>query len=210
MATRLRDRSRAFLTAGSTFAAFRIPGYPALWVSYAAGAIGWSVSFVAVGWITLQISDSPFVVGLAFTARVLPALFLGIPFGALVDRFDRRKTLITVHCLSFSVMLVVAGLAATAHLGLVEIVATSVVLGSLDTLRGTANQSYAGDLAGPTGATNAIALGNLGGALIGSVAAAMGGIILEIVGPGATFAFAATPYLVAADVPAAQPAWPAG
>src|SRR5438105_14056198 len=143
VASRLRDRSRAFLSTGSTLAAFRIPGYWALWVSSAAGAIGWSVSFVAVGWIALVVSNSPFVVGLAFAARVGPALVLGIPLGAVVDRFDRRVTLVSVHFVIFALMLGIAGLAVAGRLGLVEILGTSVVLGGLDTIRGTANQSYA-------------------------------------------------------------------
>jgi MFS family permease len=200
MAGRLRDRSRAFLTTGTTLAAFRIPGYPALWVSSAAGAIGWSVSFVAVGWIALLVSDSPFIVGLTFAARVGPALILGIPLGAVVDRFDRRLTLVTVHSLIFALMLGIAGLAVAGRLGLIEILATSVALGGLDTLRGAANQSYAVDLAGPTGATNAIALGNLGGALIGAGASLLAGIVLETSGPGATFALAALPAAIAAGL----------
>jgi MFS family permease len=198
VAGRLRDRSRAFLTTGSTLAAFRIPGYPALWVSSAAGTVGWSVSFVAVGWIALLVSDSPFVVGLAFAARVGPALILGIPLGAVVDRFDRRRTLITVHSLTFALMLAIAGLAVAGRLGLVEILATSVVLGALDTLRGTANQSYAVDLAGQAGATNAIALGSLGGALIGAGGSVLGGVLLDTSGPGATFLLAAAPSAIAA------------
>ena len=187
---RLVDRSRAFLTTGTTLAAFRIPGYPALWVSGAAAAVGWSVSFVAVGWITLQVSDSPLAVAATFAVRLLPALLLGIPLGALVDRYDRRLALIAVNILSLLAMLGVAGIAFAGLLGLPEILATSLVLGTLDTLRGTANQSYAVDLAGPQGATNAIALGNLGGALLGSVGAIVGGIVLEEYGPGATFVVA--------------------
>ena len=197
---RLVDRSRAFLTTGSTLAAFRIPGYPAMWVSGAAGAVGWSVSFVAVGWITLEVSDSALAVAFTFAARLIPALLLGIPLGALVDRFDRRKTLITVNLLSFAAMVGVAGLAFDDRLGLPEILVTSLVLGVFDTLRGTANGSYAVDLAGPEGAMNAIALGSLGGALLGSVGAYLGGVVLEEYGPGATFLVAAAPSVVAASM----------
>jgi len=197
VAGRFRDRTRAFLTTGNTLAAFRIPGYWALWVSSAAGAIGWSVGFVAMGWLTLIVSDSPFAVGLAFAARVSPALVLGIPLGAVVDRFDRRLTLVVVHILTFALMVFIAGLAITGHLGLPEILTTSVALGALDTIRGTANQSYAVDLAGPAGAANAIALGNLGGALIGAGGSVLGGVILETSGAGATFVLAALPFAVA-------------
>ena len=197
VAVRLRDRLRASLTTGSTMAAFRIPGYWALWVSSAAGAIGWSVGFVAMGWITLVVSDSPLAVALTFAARVSPALVLGIPLGAVVDRFDRRLTLVLIHSLTFLLMLFIAGLAVAGQLGLIAIFATSVVLGVFDTVRGTANQSYAVDLAGPAGATNAIALGNLGGALIGAGGSVLGGIILETSGAGATFALAAVPSVIA-------------
>ena len=200
MAWRLRDRSRAFLSTGSTLAAFRIPGYGALWVSSASGAIGWSVSFVAFGWITLLVSESPFAVALTFAARVGPALVLGIPLGAVVDRFDRRLTLVAAHSATFSLMLFVAALAAAGYLGLIAILITSIFLGIFDTVRGTANQSYAVDLAGQAGAANALALGNLGGALIGAGASVLGGIVLEVSGPAPTFVLAAVPSAVAATL----------
>lgn len=196
----LRNRSRAFLTTGSTLAAFRVPGFPALWVSGTAGAVGWSVGTVAMGWIALEVSDSSLVVGLTFAARLVPALILGIPLGALVDRFDRRLTLVTVNLMSFVAMLFVAALAAFGLLGLVEIVLTSLLLGIFDTVRGAANQSYAFDLAGPEGATNAIAIGNLGGQLFSSVGSILGGVVLEVSGPGPTFALAAIPALLAAGL----------
>ena len=74
------------------------------------------------------------------------------------------------------------------------------MLGVFDTLRGTANGSYAVDLAGPEGAMNAIALGSLGGALLGSVGAYLGGVVLELYGPGSTFLVAAAPSVVAASL----------
>ncbi len=182
----------------STLAAFAIPGYPALWTSTASSAFGWTASLVAIGWIVLEISDSPFAVGGTFAARLAPALILGIPLGALADRFDRRRTLIAVNVAGAAAGLLVAGFAAAGRLGLVEIVALSVGLGVLDTLRGTVGQSYAYDLAGAGGATNAIALANLGGQLAGTIGGAAGGIVLQNAGVAATFVMTALPGLVAA------------
>ena len=182
----------------STLAAFAIPGYAALWTSTASSAFGWSASLVAIGWIVLDISDSPFAVGGTFAARLAPALILGIPLGALADRFDRRRTLIAVNVAGAAAALLVAGFAAAGRLGLAEIVALSVGLGVLDTLRGTVGQSYAYDLAGVGGATNAIALANLGGQLAGTVGGAASGIVLQNAGIAATFVMTALPGLVAA------------
>ena len=187
----LRARSRAAFLTGPTLAAFRIPGYPVLWLAGWAGGFGWAVSLVAIGWITLEVSNSAFAVGVAFAARLLPALLFGIPLGGLVDRFDRRTTLIVVNALSAASLFGVGLIAVAGHLGLTELLILSLGLGVIDTTRGTAYQSYVFDLAGPEGATNAIALGNMGGAFAGAVGSVTGGIVLEQVGVGATFWLAA-------------------
>ena len=159
----LRDRSRAALTTGPTLAAFRVPGYPALWLSSSAAVAGSAVALVAIGWLALEVSDSALAVGATFAARFLPALVLGIPLGGLVDRYDRRRTLVAVFLVAM-VPLVAAGLLADAgRLGLAALLGLSLLLGLIDMVRGSATQAYAFDLAGPEGATNAIALGNLGG-----------------------------------------------
>ena len=86
----LRSRSAAAFGSSVTLAAFRVTGYPALWVSGAAAGFGWSVTQVAIGWITLAASDSILAVGATFALRLVPSLLLGIPLGGLVDRHDRR------------------------------------------------------------------------------------------------------------------------
>ena len=179
-------------------AAFRVPGYPALWFSGAAGAFGWSVSLVAISWITLQVTNSPFAVGVTFAARLTPALLFGMPLGSLVDRHDRRTTLVAVSVAGCLAFLFIAALAQVSGLGLLEIVVLSFGLGIADTLRGTAFQSYTFDLAGSAGATNAIALSNLGGQLFGSVGAVIGGIVLAQAGASPTFLLAAIPAGLAA------------
>ena len=187
-----RAPSRTSLLSGATLAAFRIPGYRAVWAAGAAGAFGWSVSLVAVGWITLQVSNSALAVGATFAARLLPSLLFGIPMGSLVDRFDRRTTLVVVNTLGALALAGVGVLATAGHLGLTELLLLSVGLGIIDTTKGTAFQSYAFDLAGPEGATNAIALSNLGGQLASTVGALSGGIVLERYGVGSAFLLAAT------------------
>ena len=191
-------RRTALFLPGGTLAAFRLPGYPALWLSGAAGSFGWGVSLVAIGWITLEVSDSSLAVGATFAARLIPALVLGIPLGSLIDRYDRRRSLITIRIGGGLAFLVVAGLAALGGLGLPGIVLLSLGLGVFDTLAGTASQSYAVDLAGTAGASNAIALSNLAGQIFSAVGAVAGGVVLEQAGVPPTFILAAAFALIAA------------
>ncbi|MDQ2966154.1 MAG: MFS transporter [Chloroflexota bacterium] len=156
-----------------------MPGYPALWLSGALSAFAVAVSLVAVGWTTLQVSDSVLTVGATFAARFVPALVLGIPLGSLVDRFDRRLILVGVGLVAVVPLVGAAVLAGAGQLGLPALLGLSLGLGVLDTIRGTASQAYAFDLAGAEGATNAIALGNLGAFLLGTVGSVAGGVALE-------------------------------
>ena len=184
----------------STLASFRVPGYRAFWASSAASAVGWSASLVAIGWIALQVSHSPFAVGATFAARLAPALLFGIPFGALGDRFNRRAMLVAVNVLGTACLLGLAAVALAGRLGLTEIIVASLLLGMVDTLRGTTAQSYAYDLAGNEGATNAIALSNLGAQLVGAAGGAIGGLVLDRLGSPAAFSVAAAGSAMAASV----------
>lgn len=188
-----RVRSRIDLT----LAAFAVPGYPIAWASYAASVLGWSASMVAIGWIALQISDSSFAVGATFAARLLPALVLGIPIGAMADRLDRRRTLVVVNVIGGLALAVLALRAGSGPLLLAELLLASVVLGVVDTMRGTMAQSYVVDLAGPARATNALALSNLGAMVFGAAGAAVGGVVLDRAGPPGAFLLAASGALVA-------------
>ena len=192
-------RSRSLAT-GPTLAAFRVPGYPALWLAGSAGAVGMAVGIVAIGWLALEVSDSALAVGATFAARFIPSLVLGIPAGGLVDRFDRRSTLVLVYLLGVVPVAIAAVLAANGQLGLVALLGLSFVLGLFDTIRGTASLSYAFDLAGRDGSTNAIALGNLGAFLMGFVGSISSGIAIERYGAASAFLLAAVMSAVAGAI----------
>jgi len=49
---------------------------------------------VAVGWLALEMTDSPLFVGLAGFAGGIPMLLLSLPAGVLIDRHDRRTVLL--------------------------------------------------------------------------------------------------------------------
>src|SRR5439155_357427 len=128
------------------------------------------------------------------------ALLFGIPFGALGDRFNRRAMLVAVNVLGTACLLGLAAVALAGRLGLTEIIVASLLLGMVDTLRGTTAQSYAYDLAGNEGATNAIALSNLGAQLVGAAGGAIGGLVLDRLGSPAAFSVAAAGSAMAASV----------
>src|ERR671937_2907343 len=77
----------------AVFAALRHSGYRWLWFSSAAGNSGrWAFS-MAIGWLTLELTNSGFWVGAAVFVTSGPIILVSPLAGLLADRFDRRQLL---------------------------------------------------------------------------------------------------------------------
>src|SRR5207249_4751545 len=56
-------------------------------------AVGTMGELVVLGWLALELTSSPFLVGVALGMRALPLFFVGAPAGVLADRFPRHRLL---------------------------------------------------------------------------------------------------------------------
>jgi predicted MFS family arabinose efflux permease len=65
-----------------------------LWSGQTVSTIGTGISQFAFPLLVLALSGSPALAGLAAAAGSLPYLFLSLPAGALIDRWDRKKVMI--------------------------------------------------------------------------------------------------------------------
>ena len=84
-------------------------------------SVGMMGEVVVLGWLSLELTNSPFLVGVAMSMRALPLFFIGAPAGALADRFSRRRLLmVTGVCQALSAgtlgTLALLGLVAYGHL----------------------------------------------------------------------------------------------
>jgi len=53
-------------------------------------SVGMMGEVVVLGWLALELTDSPFLVGAAMGARALPLFFVGVPAGVIADRLPRH------------------------------------------------------------------------------------------------------------------------
>ena len=72
---------------------FRLGDFRCLGLSTVLNSVGMMGEAVVLGWLTLELTDSPFLVGVALGMRALPLFFVGVPAGVLADRFQRRRLL---------------------------------------------------------------------------------------------------------------------
>lgn len=159
-------------------------------------AVAMGMEQVALGWLILVQTDSPFMVGVAFAARTAPFFFLGAVSGAIADRFDRRLFLrfITLGVgISTGVMAVVL-IAGVAEIWQIMLLAAS--LGSLWVFVTTVRQAYIYDVVGPPHALNGMSISDLImrlGAVVGGLAS---GVIIDLAGVGGQYVAVSASFVV--------------
>src|SRR5207249_3272127 len=139
-------------------ALFRLPDFRRLAASILGNSVGMMGEFVVLGWLTLELTNSPFMVGAALGTRMLPLFFVGVPAGALADRFARHRLLLLTS-LGQSVTTVTLG--AVALLGTVRlghVLLLTLVAGILRGIEHAARQSYTHDVVGPAALVNGLAI----------------------------------------------------
>ncbi len=120
--------------------------------------IGTWMQATALPYLAYRISGRPLDLGLIGFSNTLPTLLFALPAGVLVERWDKRRTVILFQ----SIMSLQAfGLAFLAYSGRIEIwhiVALSFFFGSAVSIEVTARQSMLIELAGRESLPSAIAL----------------------------------------------------
>jgi MFS family permease len=100
------------------------PDFQRTWVSVTVSGLGYGMRLSALPLLAAQLSSDPRHVAFVSLAEQLPLLLLGLPAGALADRFDRRRILWVVDAVR---ALVVGALAAAAAVHAMTIPLLAVV-----------------------------------------------------------------------------------
>ena len=165
---------------------------------------------VVLGWLALELTDSPFLVGAALGCRALPLFFVGVPAGVIADRVPRPHLLVATG----------AGQAVTAAAMGVLTLLGAVTLGQLmlltlagGTLRGiehAARQSYTHDVVGGSALVHGFAIHGVA-MRVGWLAGSLGtGAVIAQLGTGYAYLLVAAGFVLGgAAVAGASPSAPA-
>ncbi len=179
---------RSHLTRSSVWAAsFQYRDFRLLWLSTVVQAVGMGMEFVALGWLVLDLTGSPFLVGVASAARMAPFFFLGLVSGAVADRVDRR---IFIRWITLAGAFIAALTALPLFLGYEHVwpvIVLTVVMGCVWAFTLTLRQAYTYDIVGPEAALNGMSLSALSQRIGGVAGALVAGAIIEIAGIGTQY-----------------------
>jgi len=104
--------------------------YWRLWSASSASALGDGLRRVALPLLAVHLTTDPRLVALVAAAGTVPWLVFALPIGALVDRFDRRRTMAAVDLLRTLTVALLAVAVAAGALSIALLVAVTFVLGT--------------------------------------------------------------------------------
>lgn len=165
---------------------FRILGrhrsFRIFWIGQTLSLVGSWMQTMAVGWLSLQLSNSAFVVGLVASIGALPIVLFSMHAGALVDRGDRLRIVQITQVVLFVQATVLWLVTLSGHATIPLLLALQFVQGLASAVEIPARQSMVIQLVGRDDLQPAIALNSSGFNLARVVGPAIGGVVIGSLG----------------------------
>ena len=146
---------------------------------------------VALGWLMLVLTDSPFWVGLVGFFGGIPMVAIAVPAGILIDRYDRRTILIWCQA---GLMAIGVALAVLAILGLAEpwhLLLGAFLNGAGMSINNAARQTMVPGMVPRIDLASAIALTTAGQNASRILGPSVAGMLIGFFGVGGAFVFQA-------------------
>ncbi len=169
------------------FRAFRNINYARLWGSNALMYTTRWMQIICLTWLTLELTEAPWLVALVGFFSMIPTLVLGLLGGLLADRADRYWLLVITQgaITAVSILMTLVLL-----LGVVQVwhgYVTAMVTGIAWALCFPARRALVYDLLGSSELTNAIALDTVGLNVSRMVGPALAGVLIDSIGVSGGF-----------------------
>lgn len=194
-----RPALTARLLRGETFASLALPQFRFLLAGTALSQIATWMEEVARGWLVLQLTGSPFQLGLLGFIRGFSQLLVSPFAGVLADRLDRRRLAVVTQLAPAGLALIIAGLVSTDQVAMWHLYILVALGGVTGAVNVPTRQVLVYDVVGSEYMTNAIALNSVTANLSRIVAPAVGGVIIGSVGISASY-YAQTVFFVLATI----------
>ena len=140
------------------FPAFASRDFTIFLVGQFISVIGTWMQNTAQPYLAYRISGRPFDLGLIGFASTLPTLLLALPAGVLVERWDKRKTVIIFQSIMSLQAFGLAALTFTGHIQIWHITVLALLFGIASAVEITARQAMLIELTGREALPSAIAL----------------------------------------------------
>lgn len=169
-------------------ASFSFRPFRLLWAGAFLSSIGTWTQDVALSWLIQSRMGDPFYLGLRSFAQEVPLLSLMLLGGAIADRIDRRRILLSSQWFQMAMAVLLGILYLGDRLGIVAIVAIAFATGLMQSQSAPTYQAVITTLVPRDRIANAVALNSLQFNLSRAVGPMVAGLLLAHAGAGYCFA----------------------
>ncbi len=169
------------------FRALRHRNFLFFWTGALLSNTGTWMQIIAQGWLVLQLTDSPFWLGVDAFLATAPGIFLTLAGGVFADLFSRRQLLIYTQLGAGLAALALVPVIYTGAVTLPMILFASFVTGCCMSLASPSYQAITIDLVGREDLPNAIALNSAQFQLSRVVGPALAGVAIAVAGLAGCF-----------------------
>jgi len=146
--------------------------------------VGDEMQMVAVSWLVLELTHSPFLMGIAALFQGLPRLFFGPIGGVIADRKNRYRLLMIYQASEMGLAFVFALMVLSGKIAYWHVLVLLPFFGFLKAVYVIARQAYVFDLVGKDDLMNALAVHSSGMNLAKVIGPSIAGILIGVVGVG--------------------------
>jgi len=169
------------------FRALSHRNYRLFWIGAFLSNVGTWMQAVAQGWLVLQLTNSPFWLGLDAFMATAPGFVFTLVGGVFADRIDRRRLLLYTQVVAGLAALALAGLVATSVVNRWMVLGFSFVTGCCMSLASPSYLALTYDLVGREDLVNAIAMNSTQFQLSRVVGPALAGVAFHVFGLAGCF-----------------------
>jgi predicted MFS family arabinose efflux permease len=153
------------------------------------------MDLLVLGWVALQLTGSPLMIGLAAFCRTVPMMLLGPVAGLIADRVHWSRIMIWAHTVGIGVAALLALAFATGHGRFSVLLALEVVLGIAWAIEFTTRRTLVYSLVGPQRLASAMSLETVSMQLAKMLGPVVGGLVLARLGTGPCYVVLAVLYV---------------
>jgi MFS family permease len=165
------------------------------WIGQSISSVGSWMQSVGLSWLVLELTNSPFRLGLVSALQFGPVLLLSAVAGVVVDRVPKRRLVLATQTALMLPAFALAGLAWTGWIRYWHVATLAAVIGLVNALDMPTRQSFLVEMVGREDLLNAIALNSTTFNAARVTGPALGGLLIARYGTSVAFLLNALSFL---------------
>ncbi|HET7036273.1 MAG TPA: MFS transporter [Thermomicrobiaceae bacterium] len=167
--------------------ALSVPEFRWFWYGSIVSNVGSWMQMVAMGWLILELTNSPFYLGLIGLVRAVPALSITLIGGVVADRVDRRGLLIVTQSAAGVLAVILGVLDFSGVITIGQLLAIAFVSSVVMAFDNPARQALVPDLVGTENVASAIGLNSAAWNSAAIIGPSIAGVLVAAISTAGAF-----------------------